>query len=39
MEYNLIPGMMSWLISLPVAIVLMIVTLFVIRSVTGKKNA
>jgi len=29
----------NWLISLPIALVLMIVTLFVIRSVTGKKTA
>ena len=33
---TLVPGMQTWLISLPIAIALMIVTLFVIRGVTKK---
>ena len=36
---NLLPNMQTWLISLPIAIILMICTLFVIKSVAGKKKS
>ena len=36
---NLLPNMQTWLISLPIAIILMICTLFVINSVAGKKKS
>ena len=34
---NIMPGMQTWFISLPVAIVLMIVTMFIIKNVTKQK--
>ncbi len=36
---NLLPNMQTWLISLPIAIILMICTLFVIKSVVSKKES
>ena len=36
---NLLPNMQTWLISLPIAIILMICTLFVIKSVAAKKKS
>ncbi len=36
---NLLPNMQTWLISLPIAIILMVCTLFVIKSVAGKKES